>query len=370
MNSRTFLACMACLLFWESITSMPKEIELIWRQRKWGLVKGAYLLNKYCAIIGMILYLAFSFSDISFETCRKIHWLPYLFCLISMAHGDMILGVRLYALYSKKLWIAVLFGVMLNVLGASSVWAAHENGPLILTPGQKGCISVPSDAMEKYAVVPWVICVVYDATAVALTVFKIWRYKKVGGASSLLFDLILQDGLIYFALVFSTKLAVTLNFAFNKDNPSLMVPVAASIGSLMCTRLLFNMHAAGQSVSQIATHSSRGFSWRTGPKAGGGGGQNSNSNSLSTPVSPYSTHFIRSPVSPFSPGTPAMPHHLLPKRGKSISTSSRTVVSDDRDFDDEEKKVEHFELDEVVTAAGRRRDRENGPDAGRRSGEA
>ena len=35
-----------------------------------------------------------------------------------MAHGDMILGVRLYALYSKKLWIAVLFGVMLNVLGA------------------------------------------------------------------------------------------------------------------------------------------------------------------------------------------------------------------------------------------------------------
>ena len=43
--------------------------------------------------------------------------------------------------------------------------------------------------MEKYAVVPWVICVVYDATAVALTVFKIWRYKKVGGASSPLFDL-------------------------------------------------------------------------------------------------------------------------------------------------------------------------------------
>ena len=37
---------------------------------------------------------------------------------VQMAHGDMILGVRLYALYSKKLWIAVLFGVMLNVLGA------------------------------------------------------------------------------------------------------------------------------------------------------------------------------------------------------------------------------------------------------------
>ena len=150
------------------------------------------------------------------------------------------------------------------------------------------------------------------------------------------------------------------NFAFNKDNPSLMVPVAASIGSLMCTRLLFNMHAAGQSVSQIATHSSRGYSWRTGPKAAGGGGQNSNSNSMSTPVSPYSTHFIRSPVSPFSPGTPATPHHLLPKRGKSISTSSRTEVSDDRDFDDEEKKVDHFELDEVVTPADGRRNREDG----------
>ena len=44
VNSRTFLACMACLLFWESITSMPKETELIWRQRKWGLVKVRPLL--------------------------------------------------------------------------------------------------------------------------------------------------------------------------------------------------------------------------------------------------------------------------------------------------------------------------------------
>lgn len=137
------------------------------------------------------------------------------------------------------------------------------------------------EALSKYAYVPWVICCVrriqicpamvqsakvrfqtglrcvghscHQLQDLEVSTDRRWQFSHVQAVSRLSRGLssqltsrnssIMEDGLVYFVLVFSTKFATTLNYHFNTQNPSLVVPVAASIGSIMCGRLLFNMHA-------------------------------------------------------------------------------------------------------------------------------
>lgn len=106
-----------------------------------------------------------------------------------MTFGDLILAVRLYALYQKKMWIFAYFGTLLTVLVSSAIWSVHENTALPLPSGERGCISVPSDNLSKYAYVPWVICCAYDASALALTCYRIWKLRSSGGGSSPTFKL-------------------------------------------------------------------------------------------------------------------------------------------------------------------------------------
>ena len=49
---------MGAILFYDSFTSLRKEWQIIWNERKnIGVVKACYVINKYCGIAGMILYL-------------------------------------------------------------------------------------------------------------------------------------------------------------------------------------------------------------------------------------------------------------------------------------------------------------------------
>jgi hypothetical protein len=56
-NSRTFLAAMAAILFYDTVNTLAKEYQIIWKERKFGLVKVAYFMNRYFAVMGMSLYM-------------------------------------------------------------------------------------------------------------------------------------------------------------------------------------------------------------------------------------------------------------------------------------------------------------------------
>ena len=55
-SSRTLIACMTCLLAYDSVIQLPKEWRIIWNERhNIGVVKACYVINKYCGIAGMLL---------------------------------------------------------------------------------------------------------------------------------------------------------------------------------------------------------------------------------------------------------------------------------------------------------------------------
>lgn len=56
--SRTILACMSAILFYDAFASLPKEWRIIWNGRKnIGFVKACCVVNKYGSILAMIMYL-------------------------------------------------------------------------------------------------------------------------------------------------------------------------------------------------------------------------------------------------------------------------------------------------------------------------
>lgn len=90
----------------------------------------------------------YTFTFVSLETCNRIHIVPFTFSIISLTFGDMILAIRVYALFQKQRWISGFFAVLLTVLVSTAIWSVSDNSALPLPPDERGCISVPSESFS------------------------------------------------------------------------------------------------------------------------------------------------------------------------------------------------------------------------------
>jgi len=255
------LACMCAILYWEFINSFMNEYRLIWRGSEWGTVKIAFFINRYSAVIGMTMYLVYMFIDMPHSICDKIHWIPLFITVICFISSEFILFLRIYAIWRKRLWVAVPFLSLLAIIISLTIWTNAFNFAMELPDGEMGCISANGDKVAKYAWVPLLFCCFYDGMALALTLAEILRARREGSEQSPMLVLLLRDGVNYFAVVFSVKLAAILNYRHNKINPSLLVPVAAVIASIMCSRLLFRVKEARNNSQNGKL--SFGYSWQS-----------------------------------------------------------------------------------------------------------
>ncbi|KAF9000910.1 hypothetical protein BDQ17DRAFT_1359171 [Cyathus striatus] len=114
-------ACLVALvvLSWEWLSTFPHEVEWIWT-RPLTIVKCTYLFARYFGLVVQIVNVILLFTVLSkfpipVESCRT--WFTTLFavCVSMLTAVDIILIIRVYALYYKSSKVAITLGILISI---------------------------------------------------------------------------------------------------------------------------------------------------------------------------------------------------------------------------------------------------------------
>ncbi|KAF9000904.1 hypothetical protein BDQ17DRAFT_1359165 [Cyathus striatus] len=107
------------VLGWEWLSAFPREVEWIWT-RPLTIVKCTYLFARYVGLVVQIVNVVLLFTVLSkfpihVESCRT--WFTTLFavCISMLMAVDIILIIRVYALYYKSYKVAIILGMLISL---------------------------------------------------------------------------------------------------------------------------------------------------------------------------------------------------------------------------------------------------------------
>ncbi|KAF8891486.1 hypothetical protein CPB84DRAFT_1683340, partial [Gymnopilus junonius] len=208
--TKMFSLASCVMLFYDIMLTFGEEVERIWL-KKFSFFTILWFLNRYLSPLGYIVIIV-SFNDPwSQEVCNRYVLYPEaLKCVTSFVIG-MIFIIRLYAIYSRSLTILLIGVCFLALELALKIWAFTDGTSISLPAGLVGCILVG----QQYSrfVFTWVAELIFDTVVVFLTFWRTARVRQERSGNTMsLYNLILRDGLVYFAVIFGVNLATVLVF--------------------------------------------------------------------------------------------------------------------------------------------------------------
>jgi len=243
-----------CIFGWEWLLCLPQEYKRIWR-KPINASSVLYVVNRYFGLLQFSFVVTLLANVWSVKSCKDVYLWEPVGALISTVLSQMILGSRVYAIFSKNKAIAFVLGSTLIIeviIGGISISTTSPpppyEGPVATAP-PCGAVMGPFGWLISF----WTIPLFYDTIVFLLTAWKAYGYwiKEV---NTPLFDIMWRDGLLYFFTIFSMNLTNVVIFltvppALRAVNltPTLILEV------ILSCRLLLNLRSAGQtSVSKLA----------------------------------------------------------------------------------------------------------------------
>ncbi|KAH8103543.1 hypothetical protein BXZ70DRAFT_1005942 [Cristinia sonorae] len=232
-------AAASVIIVYDHLITLHSEIELIWRA-SWSLGKCLFLLNRYYTLSVMV------FNNYG------THWVHWQGAdgVIAFTFGELILQLRLYALYAQnKAILVVMVITFIGGLAASTTLMVLSMIKITaishLVPGLSFCIPLNS---PKTFYAFWIPVLLSETV---LCVLALWRglqsYFQLRGiqrSTYSLFDILIRDSCLYYVVIFAVYLFNLITW-FPK-NPS---PTEAGVGFAVAMSQLLTM---GKSVD--ATH--------------------------------------------------------------------------------------------------------------------
>lgn len=203
-----YLDVVASTIFlYDYVLTLRMEIDLVWYS-KWTLLKILYLVQRYAPFydtVGLVLYHQFVIG-LSPSYCLVNYKISGWSFISSIAISEVILALRLWAVWRKSLkiavglslfflacWVAnfVVMGIFLNSM-------AFAKSPF----PYPGCFIV---AGSHILAVCWILLMVYDAGNLVMMVIPGFAAYRTGGSSQLV-RVVYRDGVIYYVYIFLVSL--------------------------------------------------------------------------------------------------------------------------------------------------------------------
>ncbi|PPR06274.1 hypothetical protein CVT24_000893 [Panaeolus cyanescens] len=243
------------MLCYDHLLTFDDEIRYMWNRKK-GFPFWLFLIFRYVTPIVSLINLV-SEHDPNWigDVCKNWIWLPVAVGpIVSMATG-IILILRVHAIYSQAdwvLWVTVpVYLGQLVVMG----WAIPSGVPAQLPPGWVGCIPIPEPGTGIRLSSIYIAALVFDAVIFALTLGRAIYYRFTGSLIPLI-TLVIRDGTLYFAVIFTVNLTNVFLLALAPaDLSAINAPFASMITAILVARLMMNLRAAADNQS-IVSHAS------------------------------------------------------------------------------------------------------------------
>ncbi|KLO07399.1 hypothetical protein SCHPADRAFT_650413 [Schizopora paradoxa] len=209
------------LNIYDHIMTLPQEIKYIWK-RKFTAVSFLFFMNRYYALCVFIIGLiADSAPNFNFATCSRFALFQPLAGGIPLTiMPDMVIGLRVYALYGRNKLIAVLLANYLTAELGVALWLYLTPGghPLNL-PGPPDVMANPTlQSVEQNAdklgnlrsAAFQFMQTIYDTVVFIMIAYKTVREAFGPKKNRSIKTLMAAHGLVYYAVVLATNLAWAL----------------------------------------------------------------------------------------------------------------------------------------------------------------
>lgn len=100
----------------------------------------------------------------------KVHFLLPGFTIVLFVICNCIIGLRVYALYERQIWILALFGVLICGEVIMSAYAIAYDAPVPMPPGEHACISNSTPRNLSYFWLYWLAPLIVDCIAITLII--------------------------------------------------------------------------------------------------------------------------------------------------------------------------------------------------------
>jgi len=230
------------LFLYEYCITFDEEVTNIWRTRGSRLLKVLWVFNRYTFFLSFTPTLLLSFVPLSPDQCRMFVKFPAAMQIILNASADCTLLLRTYAVYACQRWVLVLLLPLVFIEAAVESWAVTMGVPAELPPGVAGCILTGNPADGDRFALYWIGQLVFPTLALGMTVGRIVFLRRAGLSKGSITDILLRDGVIYFAVIFLANLANIISVATAAQSiQQINAPFSEMITTVMICRLILNL---------------------------------------------------------------------------------------------------------------------------------
>ncbi|KDR75902.1 hypothetical protein GALMADRAFT_248681 [Galerina marginata CBS 339.88] len=226
------------LLLYDHMLTFGEEVEKIW-SRPFTLPTLLFYINRYVTHFQyIVIQVAFHETTWTDSVCNRYVRFAGASTTSLVAVGELIMILRVYALYLGNKKILVFLLVLLCGQVSVSAWAVH-NGMRVPQPrGFPGCVLT---GKNKTFAALWGAPLVTDTCIFFLTVWRAARYLRKHGRMTVM-EIMLRDGTLYFLTIFGVNLMNTLiYFLALGDLKAVGASFSQILTSIMISRLQLNL---------------------------------------------------------------------------------------------------------------------------------
>jgi len=250
------------LLIWDHIDTFTTEVEYIWNGKKGPLVY-LFLLNRYLTPLGFIVNL-FAYLSPTWTTERCSHFIRYegSMTVIGIHVVGLMMLIRIYALYSDKIFVVVAVGIGWLIMFSVQAWLLSKGQAVTHNPlsGVRACTMIFPPELSAIASSSAWLPLLYDSCVLILTLIKTVpvTVKSRRAANrrdgSNIMKRLFQDGLIYYSAIFAVNAVLTIMII---SAPPGLKNIAAQLELLvtvaMMSRITLNLKKLGSKKKLMGT---------------------------------------------------------------------------------------------------------------------
>lgn len=201
------------VLIWDHVDTFADEVEYVWKGTKGPLVY-LFFLNRYLTPLGFMVNLFAYLSPVwTPEKCQ--HFIRYegSMTIIGIEVVGLMMLLRVYAMWNQYKWIVGFIASILIIETGINAWLMTHGQAVVHSRLVHSCTMIFEPSLSKIASSSAWIPLLYDTFVVMLTLARTVpsiRHRT----SSHIVRVLLEDGLLYYSVIFSINLVLTLMIIF------------------------------------------------------------------------------------------------------------------------------------------------------------
>ncbi|CAL1713532.1 unnamed protein product [Somion occarium] len=216
------------ILIWEHIITFGDEVEYIWKGRK-SFIVWLFFLNRYLTPLGFIInlfaYLSPSWTQevrqdiiLTFYTiscpilCERFVRYEGSMTVIGLNTTAIMMFLRVYALYPTRYVVLAIVGIVFCAELAVNAWLLSHGQAVIHDSRIHACTMIFDPSLGDIASASAWLPLLYDTIVLAFILKRTLQPVRRRAAGKIM-TVLLRDGLLYYSVIFSINLVLTLMIA-------------------------------------------------------------------------------------------------------------------------------------------------------------